>query len=226
MPTQADLRIIFQRSGNRCAFPGCSNQLDFPATTQDGAVVLSEVCHIVSRAKQGPRFEDALPMKDRDKYENLILLCREHHAIVDGQPTTYSAEWLRGTKAKHEQLISEAIATALCIKDNDVIADYVTEVLHSTLLPVLEMPKYVYAMDIEYSDRQEKEILDEIERPKDSREIYPFIIRGGAAVLLQQFKKGRRTISKFGRDLVSKKTLQRGLVGRSYQASVVHGLIK
>ena len=115
MPTQTDLRILFQRSGNRCAFPGCNNQLDFPATTQDGAGVLSEVCHIVSRAKHGPRFDDALPMEERDKHGNLILLCREHHTIVDRQPATYTAERLREIKAKHEQLLSEAIEKAICI---------------------------------------------------------------------------------------------------------------
>ena len=189
MPTQTDLRILFQRSGNRCAFPGCNNQLDFPANQQDGAVVLSEVCHIVSRAKHGPRFDDALPMEERDKYENLILLCREHHTIVDRQPATYTAERLREIKSKHEQLLSEAIEKAIGIQNNDGEVAYVTEVLHSTLLPVLEMPRYVYSIDTDYNDRQEKEVSEGLQRPKDGREIYPFLIRGGQLLCFNDLKK-------------------------------------
>ncbi len=205
MPTQTDLRILFQRSGNRCAFPGCGNQLDFPATAQDGAVVLSEVCHIVSKARHGPRFDDALPMEARDKHENLILLCREHHTIVDAQPATYTAEWLRETKARHERLISEAIGKALDTQDNDGKIGYVTEVLHSTLLPILEMPKYVYSIDSDYSDRREKEILDKLQRPEDGREIYPFLIRGGRLFCFNDLKKKEGPF----RNLVGSRTVKR-----------------
>ena len=188
MPSQTDLRVLFQRSGNQCAFPGCSNKLDFPGTLQDGAVVLSEVCHIVSKATHGPRFDDALPMEERDKQGNLILLCREHHSIVDRQPATYTAEWLREAKAKHERMVSDAIDKDLSIQADDGNISYVTEVLHSTLLPVLEMPRYVYSMDIDYNDRQEKDVMNRLQRPQDRREIYPFLIRGGQLICFNDLK--------------------------------------
>ena len=205
MPTQTDLRILFQRSGNRCAFPGCSNQLGFPATSQDGAVVLSEVCHIVSKAERGPRFEDPLPMEERDRYENLILLCREHHTIVDAQPATFTAERLLEIKAKHERLVSEAIDKAIGIQGNGGQDGYVSEVLHSTLLPVLEMPKYVYGMDTSYNDRQEREVAEELDRPQDAREIYPFLIRSGQIFC---FNNPRRKDGPF-RNLIGSRSVER-----------------
>jgi hypothetical protein len=39
---------------------------------------------------------------DLDGYENLILLCRRHHKVVDEQTGTYTVDLLRERKAAHE----------------------------------------------------------------------------------------------------------------------------
>ena len=38
----------------------------------------------------------------RASHVNLLLLCRDHHAIVDAQPRTYSVQVLRQIKTDHE----------------------------------------------------------------------------------------------------------------------------
>jgi len=107
-PPPRDLRILYQRSGNRCAFPGCSKELVYSGNGKDNHVVLSEVAHIVGQSVDGPRGNYPLEIKKRDGYDNLILLCEEHHHIVDSQVNTYTVERLRQMKAEHEALIASA----------------------------------------------------------------------------------------------------------------------
>jgi hypothetical protein len=192
-PSQKDLKILFQRSGNRCAFPGCTKVLVYPESDLDGPVVLSEVAHIVARSPDGPRGEHPLPLEERDKYDNLILLCEEHHHIVDNQPQTYTIERLRQIKAEHEKLILEATQRAVEVRtDSASEHEYVRETLHSTLLPVLKMPRYVYGVPCDYSDFQEREAAEKIVPPDDKAEMYPFIIRGGMLFCFQnlRYKRG------------------------------------
>ena len=188
-PSQKDLKILFQRSGNRCAFPGCKKALDHPESDLDDPVVLSEVAHIVARSSDGPRGEYPLPPEERDKYDNLILLCEEHHHIVDSQPHTYTVERLRQMKSDHEKLILEATERAVKARgDSSSERKYVNETLHSTLLPVLRMPRYVYGVPCEYNDSQEREVAEKIVRPDDKAEMYPFIIRGGMLLCFQNLR--------------------------------------
>jgi hypothetical protein len=41
-------------------------------------------------------------LEDRNRYPNLILLCSEHHTIIDQDPQTWPIEKLYQTKADHE----------------------------------------------------------------------------------------------------------------------------
>lgn len=192
-PSQKDLKILFQRSGNRCAFRGCNKVLVHPESDLDDPVILSEVAHIVARSPDGPRGEYPLPLEERDKYDNLILLCEEHHHIVDGQSHTYTVERLHQMKSDHEKLILEATERAVKARgDSTSERRYVNETLHSTLLPVLRMPRYVYGVPCEYNDSQEREVAEKIVRPDDKAEMYPFIIRGGMLLCFQnlRYKRG------------------------------------
>lgn len=62
------------------------------------------------------------------------------------------------------------------------------ETVYSTLLPILEMPSYIYEVPCKYNDLQEREATAEIVRPNDENEIYPFIIRGGMLYCFQNLK--------------------------------------
>jgi hypothetical protein len=139
-----DLRLLFQKSGNRCAFPSCPRILTTPATGADPETTLSEVAHIVARSPDGPRGHHPLLAEDRDRYDNSVLLCEEHHHIIDSQPKFFTTHRVRQYKADHEALVQRATNTALVSRPGVSLGQpYVSETLHSTLLPVVRMPKYV-----------------------------------------------------------------------------------
>lgn len=96
-----DRKVLWGRAHNRCAI--CKRRLISDGTsTGDRESVLGEEAHIVPRSQSGPRGNESLDC-EVDAYENLILLCPEHHRLVDDQPRAYSARYLRQIKNEHEQ---------------------------------------------------------------------------------------------------------------------------
>ncbi len=70
---------------------------------------LGEIAHIVSRKPGGPRGEAELPSEQRDDYDNLIILCRNDHKIVDTDLEEWTVEKLKLLKIKHEQWIGRQL---------------------------------------------------------------------------------------------------------------------
>lgn len=184
-PSQKDLRLLYQLSGNRCAFPGCPKELVYLAASEHAPVSISEVAHIVASKLDGPRGKHPLPVEELDKYSNLILLCEEHHHLIDSQPQTFTVERLRQMKADHEALIRQATGLA---KETDSTAterESARETLYSTLLPVLRMPRHVYGVICNFNDSEEREAAEEIVYPPKSDVMCPFIIRNGMLFCFQ-----------------------------------------
>lgn len=95
--TEKTVKRLFALSGNYCAFPGCTTRIVQPTGTITG-----DICHIKARSKKGPRFDPMLKAADRDAYENLILLCKIHHTIIDGEWEKYPISKLCGYKRNQE----------------------------------------------------------------------------------------------------------------------------
>src|SRR3712207_4843249 len=93
-----DRKFIWGRSGGRCAFPDCGRELVEEVTESGKGVVLAQECHIVASSDAGPRADPTFPSADRDSYHNLMLLCLEHHKIVDDDPDTWNVDRLRRMK--------------------------------------------------------------------------------------------------------------------------------
>ncbi len=102
--THKTLKLLWGLSRDQCAHPECSNRLIEPATDASEELVVGHVCHILSVSTDGPRGTAGLTEEELNSPDNLILLCRDHHAIVDGQPESYPAEQLRDWKRRHEDL--------------------------------------------------------------------------------------------------------------------------
>jgi hypothetical protein len=182
-----DLRILYQRSGNRCAFPSCDKELVQPESPPDNPVASSEVAHIVGT--KGPRSTYPLPEEERDRYGNLILLCEEHHHLVDALEQDYPVEKLRQIKEDHEALITDATGRAVAQRvEKKESQPYKTEVLHSSLLPVSRLPKYVLSIPCDYNDAEEKKAAQELVSPFEDGVIYPFIIRGGRLICFRNLR--------------------------------------
>ena len=107
------LKVLFALSGNQCAHPDCTNALIEPATEKSDALVIAHICHIYAVSEDGPRGKFGLTNKELNSPENLILLCRNHHAIVDGQHETYPADMLKEWKQTHELEIQKRFSSDL-----------------------------------------------------------------------------------------------------------------
>lgn len=96
-------KVLWGRSGNRCAI--CRQRLVVDETSADAESVVGDECHIHSGAPNGPRHDPTVNPQNLDGLENLLLLCRVHHKMVDDQFETYTAELLRSIKSNHEKWV-------------------------------------------------------------------------------------------------------------------------
>jgi hypothetical protein len=85
--------------------------------------------HILAQAGAGPRGSGDLTEAELDAYENLVLLCANHHKVVDDDVATYTAEVLREWKREREQTVleSESPEDSQWRHDEGTCAAYVEE---------------------------------------------------------------------------------------------------
>jgi len=108
--TDKTRKILWARSYNLCAI--CKHELVADATCANDESVLGEECHIVSGQSGGPRYEPSFPTSELDEYDNLLILCRNHHKMVDDQCDTYTADILRQMKANHEVWVKQRLCNS------------------------------------------------------------------------------------------------------------------
>lgn len=89
------------------------------ASQTDDKALIGEECHIVARKEGGPRGEHDLPKNKRDKYRNLILLCRNHHREIDQNVGDYPVEKLNQIKSKHEAWVRNSLGGFEADKQRD-----------------------------------------------------------------------------------------------------------
>jgi len=101
-PKKDVLRAIFARSGNQCAFPGCTQPI-----INDNNQFIGQVCHIEAAMKGGERFNSESDDEYRRSYENLLILCYPHH-IETNNVEEYPVDRLKEMKNKHEQMFEKS----------------------------------------------------------------------------------------------------------------------
>ena len=103
--SQLTIKRLYSLSGNKCAFPGC------PVTflNPNDETNISQICHIQDAKEnlyKSDRFNSTMTDKDRVDYNNLILLCPNHH-VETNDTTKYTVEVLKKMKRDHERDISK-----------------------------------------------------------------------------------------------------------------------
>ncbi|MCP4553715.1 MAG: SAVED domain-containing protein [Bacteroidetes bacterium] len=105
IPIKEQLKL-WVKAGARCEFRGC-NELLYKDNLTLKETNYAEIAHIVGALKTGPRGTFPLHMNKRHLCDNLMLLCKNHHKLVDSieHEHEYPVELLRGFKSEHEERI-------------------------------------------------------------------------------------------------------------------------
>lgn len=185
-PSSKEKHIVYMASGGFCAFPTCKKKLVEKPTGKDDAAIIGELAHIVSDSRQGPRGGEKLSEADRAKHPNLLLLCTEHHTIVDTQLHTYSVAVLRQMKADHESWVEKRLSKATPVEPRPLI----TEKIQSTVLKVSALPQAVFSAPCAFGESQYDEVKSRVIHPKSDKEtdpyiLTPFVLKGGRLFAFQ-----------------------------------------
>ena len=104
IPTEVRFQI-WLRAGGRCQFPGCNEPL-WKDTLTLQKMNRSYLAHIVADSPNGPRGDEHESDKLKDSLSNIMLLCGDHHRLIDGPNwQDYSVAALRTQKQEHEDRI-------------------------------------------------------------------------------------------------------------------------
>lgn len=99
-------KIVWGQCAARCCI--CRKDLIFE-TNGTVSSLIGEVAHIVGETKSAARGASHLSVRERNEAENLLLLCREHHKIVDDDTATYPVDRLHQVKADHLSWIATSL---------------------------------------------------------------------------------------------------------------------
>ncbi len=95
-PRADTIRALFARSGNQCAFPGCTQPL-----ISDKNQFIGQVVHIEGALQGGERYNPEQTDEERRGYTNLLLFCYPHH-VETNNVSEYTVEKLKTFKREHE----------------------------------------------------------------------------------------------------------------------------
>ena len=96
---------LWAKSGNRCAI--CKKE--FFTSIDNDDFNIGEECHIVSSKPNGPRHIENYG--DYNTYDNIILLCRNHHKEIDDPAnlSKYTIAKLAEIKKEHEKWVRQSL---------------------------------------------------------------------------------------------------------------------
>jgi len=140
---------LWAKSGNRCSI--CKTQL-FANKENSEEFNIGEECHIISRKPIGPRHKPDLD--DYDIYDNLILLCRNHHREIDELTDTCTEELLRYIKLNHEKWVQTTLTNAINA-NKKIRPKFLTRIISGKELLNIVSNNYGYRTDYDEVENDE-----------------------------------------------------------------------
>jgi hypothetical protein len=107
---EKDIKLLWGRAAERCSFPECRMKLTQDKKLSSDGFPLGEQAHIIGESKSAPRGESNLSDDEKNSYFNRILLCPNHHTIIDKNPEDYSIEKLHLIKDQHELWVESTLS--------------------------------------------------------------------------------------------------------------------
>lgn len=133
------VRRLDTLSGSECAHPNCKKKL----IAEDGISIISKICHIAAASKEGPRFDENMTDDERRGFDNLILLCDEHHVMIDNKvnESEYPSTLLKKWKSDHEKKILVLISSKNLLSKHPLALNKVINAIGSKMDEVLDLPE-------------------------------------------------------------------------------------
>ncbi|MBD2772500.1 hypothetical protein [Iningainema tapete] len=124
---------------------------------------------------------------------NVVQLGKYNLNITEGRDIQVGDRIYQGPDAEAIKAIFCQVLDEYNSRKNIEVEDkkscYLYQTVYSTLLPVSEMPRYIYGVKCQYNDLQTQEAAQEIIYPTISQgEMYPFLLRGGMLFCFQNLK--------------------------------------
>lgn len=146
-PIERTVRRLFAEQVS-CAHPDCDRPL---IDVLDGKQIqICEIAHICAYAADGPRSVSTMTPEATRVFENLVLLCKDHHDLVDEHEPEYPAttliEWkaaqrLLSTESGGEYLDDDQVEAALVrfTGPNEILVPFVAQIarIRSNLVSAL-----------------------------------------------------------------------------------------
>lgn len=101
--------MLWGRAAHRCSFADCRKFLEMDDGLVSEPSLIGDVAHIVAEKIKGPRGDSTLSLEERHAYGNLILLCKDHHKLIDDNPEEFTAHRLKQIKNSHEQWVRDSL---------------------------------------------------------------------------------------------------------------------
>ncbi|MCK9236166.1 MAG: ABC-three component system protein [Weeksellaceae bacterium] len=102
--TELTIKKLYSMSGNHCAFPDCT-QTFFNVGNKTN---VSNICHIEAAEQGGQRYNPNSDDEYRRSFDNLILLCPNHHKVTD-DVQKYTVTVLKDMKKQHEAKFLQSV---------------------------------------------------------------------------------------------------------------------
>lgn len=103
-------RQLYFESGGYCMNPSCNREL-YVYYEGENRVNISDLAHIIGQSMQGPRGESELNIEERDSADNILLLCKNCHKMIDTNINGYPVELLHDWKTNHLNRIRDCFIT-------------------------------------------------------------------------------------------------------------------
>ena len=109
--SEKTIKLLWSNSAGRCSFTDCNERLTVGQSAHSVPHTLGEMAHIKGKNKGSNRYDENQTDEQRDSYENLILLCPNHHTQIDKAENAkiFTVNVLKEMKINHEAKISKRL---------------------------------------------------------------------------------------------------------------------
>jgi len=124
------MKILWANAAGRCSFPGCQARLCTEDAGKTAPYTIGQMAHVCGEKPGSNRYDSSQTPEERDGYANLILLCPNHHVLIDKPENEkkYGVSVLQKMKSDHEGYVSARLGVRK-FQDKHDVARYAYPIL-------------------------------------------------------------------------------------------------